>query len=233
MIIQEYLLNQIRLFGNELLITAIKLFKTDDIEKIRQQTADILSDINGNPGLATADGEVYVKPEFYFRHGKEGTTSRDAATNKAACGLAVIKLLCATKSLNAGDITGAQKQLNDARSLHGSSIAGIEMTSEKSGMAVGKSKLPRPKKNPTNRSLTMEAMKKYRLEDHTIKEFIQSALNGNFDPLELTLTKGNVSDLNLIKTAKSTKYKLIWPDIKPTNVTPYSTLQDWFTDCLK
>lgn len=77
---------------------------------------------------------------------------------------------------------------------------------------------PRPKKKPTNSSLTMEVMKDWRVKNHTFDEFITSALNQSIPDLEFKKI--------------SVKYELSWPETK-TEKKSVKTLLDWWTNCQK
>lgn len=73
----------------------------------------------------------------------------------------------------------------------------------------------RPKKSPTNKSLTMEAMKEWREKGHNMDEFLA----------------GDITDFEITEIAGD-KYNISWPETKQQKVS-YRTLQDWWTDCIK
>ena len=87
---------------------------------------------------------------------------------------------------------------------------------------------PRPKKSPTNRSLTIESMRKWRKKDHKLEDFIGSAKNEN------------VKDLELKESEKDNKraFKLQWGSLtqkedEDIKLTSYSTLEKWWQEANK
>ena len=85
-------------------------------------------------------------------------------------------------------------------------------------------KLLRPKKEPTIRALTIEAMRAYRVNYHTLNDFIESAKNESIDGLELK------------ETEKDNKrvFELVWDSLKEkAKLTAYSTLENWWAATLK
>ena len=91
-----------------------------------------------------------------------------------------------------------------------------------------KAKHDRPKKKPTKRILTIEAMRKSRANEHTLKEFIETAANGSVDGLELN------------ESEKDNKrvFELVWDSLpldekEEAKLTAYSTLENWWAATLK
>ena len=91
-----------------------------------------------------------------------------------------------------------------------------------------KAKHDRPKKEPTNRILTIEAMRAYRAGYHTLNAFIESAKNES------------VIGLKLIETEKGNKrvFELVWDSLpldekEEAKLTAYSTLENWWAATLK
>jgi len=89
-------------------------------------------------------------------------------------------------------------------------------------------KYPRPKKKPTKRILTIEAMRKSRANEHTLKEFIETAANESVGGLELN------------ESEKDNKrvFELVWDSLpldkkEEAKLTAYSTLENWWAAALK
>ena len=85
-------------------------------------------------------------------------------------------------------------------------------------------KYARPKKSPSNRSLTIESMREWRKKSHTLEQFIESAINGSVDGLELN------------ESEKDNKrvFELEWDSLpldkkEEAKLTAYSTLEKWWT----
>ena len=85
-------------------------------------------------------------------------------------------------------------------------------------------KYDRPKKSPSNRSLTIESMREWRKKSHTLEQFIESAINGSVDGLELN------------ESEKDNKrvFELEWDSLpldkkEEAKLTAYSTLEKWWT----
>jgi hypothetical protein len=90
----------------------------------------------------------------------------------------------------------------------------------KSQISKNYSEEPRPKKTPTNRSLTIESMHRWRTDDHTLDEFIESAKAGSVDGLELEESEKNNKRV----------FKLAWDSLiqKDTKTVTHSTLEKWW-----
>ena len=231
--LKKFILDQIEQTKKEILITANEVFGTNDIEDIRKQTASILSDANGDAGLLVSNNTIYEKDGFYLRHGKEGTHSRSEANIKLSCGLALLGLAPAIESINKGDINKAQKLLNDSIGLHGSCLTNIGILKESKKMAKNKASKKRPKKESTNKLLTMGVMTSSKNKGDDLRSFIQSSLVGSVDSdFLLEMTTGCIDDLKSNKAAIRTEYEISWCNTTIENV-KYRTLADWWTDCDK
>ncbi len=82
----------------------------------------------------------------------------------------------------------------------------------------------------------MKLMRKCRIDDHTLVEFIQSAVNRSNNDLVLEITTGSIENLALVKTAKSNQYTLTMNDGEAEYIEEdikHATLMDWWTDCNK
>lgn len=79
---------------------------------------------------------------------------------------------------------------------------------------------PRPKKKPTNKSMVIEKMRRWRTKHHSFDEFIEAAINGSVD------------DLLSMEEIAGDKVKLFWGDIAEEKKSK-KTLLDWWTDCIK
>ena len=78
---------------------------------------------------------------------------------------------------------------------------------------------PRPKKKPTNRTMIIEEMLKWRKKARAFDEFIEAAQAGSIDGLELECIQGN-------------KVLLSWEGIDEERK-GVETLKDWWTDSKK
>jgi len=81
-----------------------------------------------------------------------------------------------------------------------------------------KAKNPRPKKEPTIKSLVMDEMRIAKNKSDTFNEFMETALNDNIEQL-------------LIEVIGGDKFKLSIGDVKGTR--SKKTLMDWWSDCIK
>ncbi len=78
---------------------------------------------------------------------------------------------------------------------------------------------PRPKKKPTHRSMTINEMEEWRSKGHHFDEFIDSAIAGSIDGLDLNL--GRV------------KYEMAWDNLESPRQFAETTLREWWTEAGK
>jgi hypothetical protein len=127
--------------------------------------------------------------------------------------------------------------VNDMEKISGALLIEACKISEKQAIKIDnkrKARLPRSKK--PLKTLTMKLMRKCRIDDHTLVEFIQSAVNRSNNDLVLEITTGSIENLALVKTAKSNQYTLTMNDGEAEYIEEdikHATLVDWWTDCNK
>jgi len=86
-----------------------------------------------------------------------------------------------------------------------------------------RAKRPRTRKTPTIKSLTIAKMHKWRLDGHTLEEFIVSAKNKGIYKLSM----------EEFEEDNQRKFNLIWDGIEKDETKVFRTLENWWTQAQK
>lgn len=86
-----------------------------------------------------------------------------------------------------------------------------------------RAKVPRQKKRPTARSVTIAAMRKARKDGQTLGQFLASAEAGSVEGLEIT--PANLRGV--------VRFQIEAEELKEGKTVAYSTLEEWFTEAGK
>ncbi len=117
--------------------------------------------------------------------------------------------------------------VNKMEDISGALLIEACKISERQAIKIDKKRVasfPRPKKNSTKRTLTIESMREWRVNFNTLDGFIESAKNESIDGLELKETeKGNKRVFELEWGS------LLEKEDKEVKLTSYSALQNWWS----
>jgi hypothetical protein len=145
----------------------------------------------------------------------DNTPKESPSSIEGLLSMALAECSLVVDSVQRGDSGEVQRLLDDAR--HNLTLAEVEI--KRAGANARAAHKPRPKRKPTNKSLTVEEMREWRQSDHTFEEFMEAACNDSIDGLTMETIAGD-------------KVILYWGDIAKEKKS-IKTLLDWWSDSKK